>query len=167
MSFDLKWLCPKWQEMWISSTDQLISFFFNWPVQQIAISFVEFSFLWHLKSFRTTALKESKSNKHLTRKLGKGSVSQPFRVLGAPSNNIVLTDWFARNNVDDTVFFFALFLTPGAGLPLLGPRLWCLRSNIWHDTLLVSSTASSDQDPVARGVKFMPQAGFDPPWFHY
>ena len=34
-------------------------------------------------------------------------------------------------------FFFALFLTPGAGLPVLGPRLWCLCSNTWNDALLV------------------------------
>ena len=53
------------------------------------------------------------------------------------------------------IFFFALCLTPGARLPVLGPRLWCLRSNTWHDALLMSSRASSDQDPVAGGVKLL------------
>ena len=53
----------------------------------------------------------------------------------------------------DKDFFFALCFTPGARLlPVLGPRLWRLRSNTWHDALLVSSRASSDQVPVARGV---------------
>ena len=34
-----------------------------------------------------------------------------------------------HHSCQDIYFYFALCLTPGARLPVLGPLLWCLRSN--------------------------------------
>ena len=56
-------------------------------------------------------------------------------------------------------FFFSLSPTLGDWVPcgrtcsFTGYRY--RRSNTWHDALLCSSRASSDQEPVVRGVKMM------------
>ena len=53
-------------------------------------------------------------------------------------------------------FFFHSRLLPGTRSPVVGPAplgYRYRRSNTWHDALLCSSRASSDQEPVVRGVK--------------